>query len=100
MSGGQGMTPGRRRGDGGWLCVLAQRAAQFWDFVDARAIDKHVVSIAILYGTVKVTSWAMHYAEVSTRPGLEVAAILAAVGGPFMALQAAAIGFYFAARKQ
>lgn len=86
----------------GWqviTCWLAQRASEFWDWVDKRDLDKHAVSLAILYGTVKVTAWSMHFAEEGDRPGLEVAAIIGAVGAPYMALQAAAIAFYFRARQ-
>lgn len=89
----------RRAEDKGALCWLAQRASQAWDWIDARDIDKHAVSLAILWGTVKVTSWAMRFAEHGDRPGLEVAAIIGAVSAPYMALQAAALAFYFKARS-
>lgn len=89
----------RRASDKGPLCWLALRAGQFWDFVDKRDIDKHTVSVAIMYGTVKITGWAMLYADLANgKPGLEVAAILGAVLAPWMALQAAAIRWYFEAR--
>lgn len=85
--------------DRGFLCMLALRAGQFWDFIDGRQIDKHAVSVAILYGTILVTKWAMHYAEAhADKAGLEVAAVMAAILAPYMALQAAAISFYFKAR--
>ena len=83
--------PRRRSEDTGML-------TRAWDWIDERDIDKHIVSLAVLAGTVKVTTWAMGFATGSPRPGLEVAAIIAAVSGPFMALQAAAIKFYFEAR--
>lgn len=70
----------------------------FWDWVDARDIDKGIISLVILYGTWELTRWAMVYAEYGERPGLEVAAIIAAVTAPYMALQAAAIKFYFDSR--
>ena len=89
----------RRSEDTGFWCVIAQRCSQAWDFVDARDIDKHAVSLAILSGTVFVTHWAMKFAEHGDRPGLEVAAIIAAVLGPYSALQAAALSFYFKARQ-
>ena len=38
-------------------------------------------------------------ASIAERPGLESAALIAAVTGPYMALQAAAIAFYFKARQ-
>jgi hypothetical protein len=89
----------RRETDGGFLCIVALRARQFWDFIDRRDIDKHLLSIGIFYGTVKVTMWAMAFADsMDGKPGLEVAAIIGAVCAPYMALQAAAISFYFKAR--
>ena len=92
-------TQRRRRTDDGILCWLALRASQAWDFIDKRDIDKHALSVAIFYGTVQVTAWAMQYAGQSgTRNGVEVAAVIAAVLTPYMALQAAAISFYFRAR--
>jgi hypothetical protein len=81
----------RRSSDSGWL-------ARSWDWIDDRDIDKHAVSLVILGGTAVVTRWAMNYAEMGNRPGLEVAAIIAAVTAPYMALQAAAVAFYFKAR--
>ena len=89
----------RRATDKGMLCMIALRASQFWDWIDKRSIDKHVVSLGIMVGTIITTSWGMRFAETSTRPGLEVAAIIAAVLAPYMALQGAAIGFYFTQRK-
>ena len=88
----------RRATDQGPLCWLALRAGQFWDFIDRRDIDKHAVSLAFLFGTVKATSWAMAFSETSTRPGLEVAAIIAAVLAPFMTVQGVVIKWYFDAR--
>lgn len=82
----------RRSEDNGWI-------TRAWDWIDARDIDKHVVSLAILYGTVRVTAWSMVFAEHGNRPGLEVAAIIGAVAAPYMALQAAAIKWYFDARQ-
>lgn len=93
-------TPQRRRTDKGTLCWLAMRASELWDWIDKRNIDKHVVAAAILFGTIKVTEWAMQFAkDLHDRPGIEVAAVIAAVLAPYMALQAAAIAFYFRSRQ-
>jgi hypothetical protein len=83
----------RRKTDGwfGWLTRL-------WDWIDQREIDKHLVSVMVLYGTMIVTQWAMGFAEAQSgmgRSGVEIAAIIAAVLGPYSILQAAAIKFYF-----
>ncbi len=73
---------------------------RWWDWIDQRDIDKHIVTLCVLWGTKILTDWAMAFAVASaTRPGLEVAAVIAAVTGPYMALQAAAIKFYFDSRK-
>lgn len=72
---------------------------RWWDFIDKRDIDKHTISVCIMYGTIKVTEWAMLFASMHPdKPGLEIAAIIAAVTTPYMALQAAAIKFYFDSR--
>lgn len=76
----------------------AGRFSAFFDWVDERDVDKHVVSVIILAGTIQLTLWAEHFAETGNRPGLEVAAILAAVFAPYMMLQAAALSWYFKAR--
>lgn len=76
----------------------AGRMSAFFDWVDNRDVDKHLVSLIILIGTIDLTRWAQHFAENGNRPGLEVAAIIAAVFAPYMALQTAAIAWYFRAR--
>lgn len=89
----------RRAEDVGFLCRVAHTASLAWDFVDKRDIDKHTVTIFIMWGTWKLTEWAMAYAAMThAKSGVEVAAIIAAVTAPYMALQAAAIAFYFRAR--
>lgn len=70
-----------------------------WDFIDKRDIDKHLVSIVILYGTVRLTRWAMAYASLHCSEGANAAMIIAAVAAPYMALQAAALKWYFDARS-
>ena len=83
----------RRSEDKGWL-------TRGWDWIDERNIDKHAVSIVILWGTWRVTEWAMAYAAIEAdRTGIEVAAVIAAVMAPYMALQAGALKWYFDARK-
>lgn len=88
------VSPQRRRTDTwfGWL-------TRIWDWIDARDIDKHIVVVVTMCWTWRLTEWSMHYAATSPRPGLEVAAILAAVGAPFLAMQGAALKWYFEARS-
>jgi hypothetical protein len=78
---------------------MLKTLGMIWDFIDKRDIDKHAVCWAVLYGTIIETQWAFAYASAhADRPGLEVAAVIAAVTAPYMALQAAVIKFYFKAR--
>ena len=89
----------RRADDRGWMCTLALRCSQAWDWIDARDIDKHAVALSILYGTVRVLRWSFMFAEAHMdKSGVELAAVIGAVTAPYMALQAAAIAFYFKAR--
>lgn len=75
------------------------RASEGWDWIDKRQIFERFVALCILYGTIEIVSWAMTYAEQhAEKSGIEAAAIIAAVAAPYMALQAAAIGFMFKAR--
>lgn len=92
---------GQRSTDHGWLCNLALRAGQFWDFVDRRQIDAYAVAIAILIGTVKITDWAMGFVdEHPDIDGLKAAAIITAIMLPWSALQTASIKFLFDARQR
>ena len=77
--------------------AISQWLARLWDFIDDRDIDKHLISMAIMYGTIQVTEWAMRFASLhgDSANGAGTAAIIAAVTTPYMVLQAAAIGFYF-----
>lgn len=97
-------TVGRRGriGDpnGNIWCRLAHYGSNFWEWVDKRQIDAHCYSLLILWGTVRITNWCMEFAthHGAEKPGLEVAAVIAAVMAPWSALQAAAIKFLFDAR--
>jgi|SRR3990167_845403 len=92
-----------RRGTDSLIGKVIYPFSQLWDFIDARDIDKHVVSLVILWGTWKLTAWGMEFASLvftTEKSGLEIAAVVAAVTAPYMALQAAAIHFYFRSRSQ
>ncbi len=90
----------RRVDDRGLLCRTARICSLGWDWIDKRQIVERFVSLAVLFGTVKITAWAMFYAEThGEKSGVEAAAIIASVGAPYMALQAAAIAFMFRARQ-
>lgn len=78
---------------------LGDVVTRFWDWIDKRDIDKHAISVSIMYGTWSLTHWAMTYAIASSRPGIDLAVIIAAVTAPYVALQAAALKWYFDARS-
>ena len=88
----------RQRSSDRWLAPFSA----LWDWVDNRDIGQHTVSVAVMFGTVKVTEWSMVFAaaHADTVNGIGVAAIIGAVTGPYMALQAAAIKFYFESRSK
>ena len=79
---------------------MAARLSEFWEWIDKRQIDAYVISLAILWGTVRITDWAMEFVDkYPDIDGLKAAAIIAAIMAPWSALQAAAIKFLFEARK-
>lgn len=65
---------------------------------------RHFVSVrsAVLGVTVwmtwEVTRWAFDFAHATKLPGLEAAAVIAAITAPFAALQAAVFKFYMDAK--
>jgi hypothetical protein len=74
------------------------RAALSW--VDRRhliSVRSAVVAITV-WMTWEVTKWAFAFAYASKLPGLETAAVIGAVTGPFSILQAAIFKFYMAAK--
>lgn len=90
----------RRAADGGALCWVAMRLSQAWDWIDKRQVDAHIVAALVMWGTIKITSWAIYYASAHPeRTGTDIAAVIAAVMVPWSALQAAAIKFYFDTRE-
>lgn len=99
------MTESRRAADKEGLskltCWIAQRAMEFWDFIDKRDIDKHVVSMVVLLNTLVVTRWAMEYAVNHVdKTGTDIGLVIIAVLGPFSILQGAVIKWYFTARTE
>ena len=69
---------------------------RFWDWIDQRQVDKHLVSIAVLYGLWRITEWSMIYAV--THADVNGAAVIAAVSTPYSVMSGAAIKFYFESR--
>ena len=67
---------------------------KFMDFVDSRAIVRRIAFFVMLWITVKASFWTIEFAWYSSRPGMEIAAIIAAVWTPLSGLQAAVFAFY------
>lgn len=63
----------------------------FWSAVNNHSIVRRIVIFVTLYMTWIAFYWAAEFAETSDKPGLEIAAIIAAVIAPVTALQ----GFVF-----
>lgn len=81
------------------LCWTARRLSEFWDFIDQRQIDVHLVCWAFLALTGYVVFWAMEYVWLHPdKPGLEVAAIVGAVTLPLTWIMPKIIEQYFKAR--
>ena len=89
----------RRSQDRGWLCWIAARCSQCWDFIDKRDIDKHLVTWWSFYVTFYLLDWALEYVfKHPDKPGLEVAAIVGAIMLPWTPVQGAIVKWYFEAR--
>lgn len=65
-------------------------------FVSVRAAMQYVT----LWMTWEVTRWAFAYAHASKLPGIEVAAVIAAVTVPFCALQGAVFAMYMRGKPE
>ncbi len=61
---------------------------RFWDFVDNRQVVRRLVLVVAVHLTYVCTYWAMHFAETSTRTGIDFAALVAAVTAPATAFAA------------
>lgn len=83
----------RREVDHGWL-------ARFWVWIDKRNIDLHAVLGFTLWLTWRIMHWAMDFADGhQDMDGTHMAAIIAAVVGPWSLMQGAMFAFYANARK-
>lgn len=57
-------------------------ADRFWTWIDQRQIVRRIVLVIAVHLTYLTTTWAMHFAETSTRTGVDFAALIAAVTAP------------------
>ena len=77
-----------------------QALTAVWDWVDTRRIFRRCCVIWCLWMTWRITEWSMGFAEASTaRTGIDIAAIIAAVGVPIAALQGLVVRDYFESRS-
>lgn len=82
------------------MCWIALRFAQFWDFVDKRDIDKHLMAWATFGMTFYMLDWTLDFIySHPDKPGLDVGAIVAAYMVPWTPMQAAVIKWYFESRS-
>jgi len=74
-------------------------ATGFWNWVDGRAIVRRLCLLVTFWMTWDITKWAMTFAAAGVfKNGAELAAVVAAVQVPVLALQAAVLKFYFDSR--
>lgn len=78
--------------------ILAFFAA-LWVFIDERGIVRRSVLGVAIWMTWRVSVWAMGFAEHSARPGLDVAAIIAAVSAPITLFAGSAFRGYLESRE-
>lgn len=83
---------------------MTEKLRAFWLWFDESNMDLWLVSVFILFGTWRLTNWAMDFANgahekaTSEMSSVGIAAVIAAVTGPYAALQAAALAFLFKVR--
>jgi hypothetical protein len=68
--------------------AIRRFVGEILDFIDKRYIIHRFMSLVGLYLTVHSYLWAIHFAESTARPGVEIAAIIAAITAPISLLQA------------
>lgn len=73
--------------------------ARFWTWVDSRAIVRRIVLFVTLWMTWQAFTWAGVFAMTSDRPGMDVAAIIAAVTAPISVLQGYVFQVYTKGRE-
>lgn len=81
------------------LILMEQVSNKFWNWIDTRAIVRRIVLFVTLWMTWEAFQWAAEFAETTTKSGVEVAAIVAAVTAPIAALQGYVFKIYAATRS-
>lgn len=79
-----------------FLCRVAAVLSEAWDFIDKRDIDKHAIAWSTFAFTIYLTDWALEYVFAHPdKPGLELAAVVAAVLLPWTPVQKYVFEDYF-----
>jgi len=73
---------------------MKQYVINLLDFIDGRRVVRRLVLFVTLWLTWRSFEWAAFFAETTTRSGIDVAAIIAAVTAPVSTLLAAVVKFY------
>jgi hypothetical protein len=69
-----------------------------FDFIDTRYVIRRLVLAWVIWMTTAAFFWTFEFATASSRSGVDVAAIIAAIWAPLTALQGAVIAFYNSGR--
>ena len=89
-----------RARDKSWLYRLASGAAGFWDFIDKRQIDVHLMAWGVLCLAGYAVFWAMEFVWAHPdKPGIEVGLIVAAITAPLTLILPKVVDLYFKARS-
>lgn len=73
---------------------------RFWDWIDQRGVVRRVVLGIAVWMTWRAHVWATAFAAASDKPGLEVAAIIAAATAPLTLFTASVFKAYVESRQQ
>lgn len=76
-----------------------QAIERFWNWIDSRSIVRRIVLFVTLWMTWEAFQWAAGFAQSSTKAGIDIAAIIAAVTAPISVLQGYVFKVYSDARN-
>lgn len=71
----------------------------FWNWLDNRMIVRRLLLVVTMYLVIDSYAWCKSFAEHTTRDGLQIAAIIAAVTGPVTVLLKFVLDNYTEGRK-
>ena len=74
--------------------MISEWVTKFWDFIDNRSMVRRFVLLLTVYMSWLSFIWAMEFAAVTPKTGVEVGLLIAAVTGPISVLQAFVLKVY------